>query len=342
MKRILLPLLQTAITLFLLWWIFRDPTKRASMAEAIKTADFIWLIPGIVAVGMAFLLQTERWRQLLKVQGIHLTWLRTWRITMIGGFFNLFLLGATGGDVVKIFYAIKEAGSKKTAALLSVLVDRMIGLIALVAVTVFVCSLRWSELMSHPFTQAMMGTLFFVMGGMVGMIVAGFVVDRFHLSRFIPSWLPMHGKIMELSQAFSIYARDLKVLLVTIGLSIPAHFCNFLAYYFAARAFGSFAGKGGVMDIFSVMPMINTIAALPISLSGVGVREQLFEKSFAALFGTPASLAVMISMTGFMITVFWGLIGGLIYLLHRPTGGVKISEMEDAVDSLEKSIENQA
>jgi len=342
MKRILLPILQTAITLFLLWWIFRDPTKRASMAEAIRTADFIWLLPGVVAVGIAFLLQTERWRQLLKVQGIHLTWLRTWRITMIGGFFNLFLLGATGGDVVKIFYAIKETASKKSAALLSVLVDRMMGLVALVAVTIFICSFRLNELLAHPFTQAMMGTLALIMGGMLGMIIFGFLVDRLNLSRFIPTWLPMHGRIMEVSQAFSVYARDLRVLAITFALSVPAHFCNFLAYYFAARAFGAFAGKGGVMDIFSVMPMINTIAALPISLSGMGVREGLFEKAFNELFGTPASLAVMISMTGFLITVFWGLMGGIVYLLHRPEGGVKISEMEEEVESLEKTIENQA
>ena len=135
MKRILFTSLQVAITLLLLWWIFRDPEKRARMAGALRAADYLWLIPGVLSIGCAFLFQTERWRLLLGVQGIHLGWWRTFRVYLIGAFFNLFLLGATGGDIVKIYYAMRETSSKKTAALLSVLVDRMVGMLALVAIT---------------------------------------------------------------------------------------------------------------------------------------------------------------------------------------------------------------
>ena len=72
MKRIFFTSLQIGITAFLLWWIFRDPAKRTQMVEALKTADYLWLIPGVVSLGCAFLLQTERWRRLLSVQEINL------------------------------------------------------------------------------------------------------------------------------------------------------------------------------------------------------------------------------------------------------------------------------
>jgi uncharacterized membrane protein YbhN (UPF0104 family) len=170
----------------------------------------------------------------------------------------------------------------------------------------------------------------------------GFIVDRFHLAHKLPKWLPLHAKIVEFASAFSIYARDARVMALTFGLSIPAHLLNFLAFYFAARAFGAFAQPTGVLDIFSVLPIVNTIAALPISLSGVGVREQLFYDMFNSLFGTPESLAVMISITGFMMTVFWALIGGVVYLFYRPSGGLHLKEVEEEVEAVEESIENQA
>lgn len=342
MKKVLLSTLQIGITVFLLWWIFKDPTKRAQMAEALKTAELLWLIPGVLAVGLAFLLQTQRWRLLMAVQGIHMAWWRAFRVFLIGAFFNLFLLGATGGDIIKIFYAMQETASKKSAALLSVLVDRMMGLVAMVAVTIVLCSFRLDLLLAHPVTKALFGTLILIMGGSIGLILFGFVVDRFHLAHKLPKWLPLHAKIIELSSAFSIYTRAPKTLAATFGLSLPAHILNFLAFYFAARALGTFAGIGGFVDIMSVLPIILTIAALPISLSGLGVREQLFENVFNELFKTGEGVAPMISLLGFMIIVFWGIVGGMVYLAYRPSGGLHIKEVEEQVESVEESIENQA
>lgn len=340
MKRILLPIIQAAITIFLLWWIFRKPETRANMAQALKTAEFVWLIPGLISVGIACLLQTERWRLLMKVQGISLGWLRTLRVYMIGLFFNLFLLGATGGDIVKIFYTMRETATKKSAAFLSVVVDRMMGLLALVAIMAVLGSIRFPDLMKLP--VYITGTVALVMSAMTGVVIAGFLVDRFHLAHKLPSWLPLRAKIVEFATVFSVYARDMKVMGITFALSIPAHLLNFLAFYFAARAFGAFKQASGVMDFFTVMPLINTFTALPISLSGFGVREGLFTDIFYKLFGTPEAMAVMISITGFMMTVFWALVGGAIYLVYRPTGGIHLKEVEEEVEAVEESIEKQA
>lgn len=342
MKKIILTCIQIGITVGLLFWIFSDSKKNAEMLAALHTANLIWLLPGVMSVGLAFLFQTQRWRLLLKVQGIDMGWWRTLRVYLIGAFFNLFLLGSTGGDVVKIFYAMRETSSKKGAALLSVLVDRMMGLVALVALAIVLFSLRWNLLMSSPITQGLLGTLAIIMGGSLGLIVFGFVVDRLKLADKLPGWLPLREKIIELSVAFSTYARTPKVLAAAFLCSLPAHCLNFLAYFFAARAFGVFAGWSGLCDILSVQPIISTITSLPASLSGVGVREGLFQKIFTTLFGTSESVAVMISLTGFLMTVFWGLIGGLVYLAYRPSGGIHIKEVEEQVSTVEESIEKRA
>jgi len=341
MKRIVLTTIQILVTLGLLYLVFHDPHKRAQMAAALKTADYVWLIPSALSVGAAFLLQTQRWRLLLRVQGVDMGWWRTVRVYFIGAFFNLFLPGNTGGDLVKIFYAMRETASKKSGALLSVLVDRMMGLVALVAVASVLCSLRFPLINSHPATRALLGTLVLILGGSFALVVAGFLVDRFHLAKKIPHWLPLHAKIVDLSAAFSIYARDPKVLGATFGLSVPAHLLIFLSIYFVAQAFGILPGLGGLVDIFSVLPIINTIAALPVSVAGIGVRENLFQQIFLDLFGTPESVAAMVSLTGFLMQVFWGLIGGAIYMMYRPSGGLHLKEMEEEVAEIEETIEEQ-
>lgn len=338
MKRFLLPVIQAVVTIGLLWWIFRDPAKNRLMLGALKDADVLWLVPGIAGIGIAFLLQTQRWVMLLAVQDIRMGWWRAWRIVMVGAFFNLFLLGATGGDVIKIFYAMRETASKKSAAFLSVLVDRIIGLLALIAVTGVICALSFGALTAHPVTATLLGSLTVILGGSLAVVVAGFVVDRLQLAHKLPSWLPLHAKIVEMASAFSIYTRDWRTLLATFAISLPAHVLIFAAYYFAARAF---TNSLSLMNVFTVMPIINTITALPISLSGVGVREQLFQQMFATLFGTPENIAVLVSLAGFFMTMVWSLVGGCIYLVYRPSG-VHLSDIEKEVGAVEEGIEREA
>jgi hypothetical protein len=81
---------------------------------------------------------------------------------------------------------------------------------------------------------------------------------------------------------------------------------------------------------------------LPISLSGIGVREQLFQNVLSSLFGISKGLAVMISVTGFLMVVFWGLVGGCVYLVYRPSGGLHVNEMQEQIEAVEESIENKA
>jgi hypothetical protein len=67
----------------------------------------------------------------------------------------------------------------------------------------------------------------------------------------------------------------------------------------------------------------------------------LFQKVLSILYGTPESLAVMISITGFLMVVFWGLVGGCVYLVYRPTGGLRLDEVQDEVQAIEGSIEDK-
>ena len=155
------------------------------------------------------------------------------------------------------------------------------------------------------------------------MIAFGFCVDRFHLAHKLPHWLPMRGTDRRAFHGFlDVRARSQGCSLSPSDSPFRPTCASFSPSTSRRAPSASFPGIGGMIEILAVLPIILTIASLPISLSGVGVREGLFQNVLASLFGTPESLAVMISITGFLIVVFWGLVGGCVYLVYRPTGGL--------------------
>ena len=338
-----MPLLQATVTLLLLWWIFHDPTKRHQMLVALENANLWWLVPGAISFGLVLVCGTMRWHLLLSVQEIGLSWGRTWQLLMIGMFFNLFLLGSTGGDLLKTFYAMREVPHKKTAVFLSIVVDRVVGMFSLMMVTLVICLFSFSTLWETPVTRGLLSTVAIVFGGFLVMLILSFILNHFHLWKRLPKGMPGHQFLVDVATAFSSYARDGRSLGLAFLISIFLNLFLFGSAVFAAYAFGALPGAPGAGPMISVMPIVNTISALPISLSGVGVREGLFETLLNTLYATPKSLAVLISLTTFVLTVFWSLMGGIVYLFYRPSriGEFSINEMEQQVDFVEQVLEEK-
>jgi glycosyltransferase 2 family protein len=89
------------------------------------------LIAAVVSAGIPAILGITRWQWILHVQGLDVKYSRLFSISFIGLFFNAFMLGSTGGDVIKAWYVAHETHHKKAEAIATVVVDRLIGLLAL-------------------------------------------------------------------------------------------------------------------------------------------------------------------------------------------------------------------
>ena len=341
MKKHILTAIQLLITAGLLWWIFRNPDQNQKLLVALDTANLWWFLPGLVAIGAGLLIQVERWRILLRVQGIVVSFSRALRIILVGMFFNLFLIGATGGDIVKIFLILREAPHKKAGALLSVFIDRIVGLLALAAISAAMILFHWDSLISHEFTKWVVVAVAIILGGSLGFVLVAWLVDRLHLTSRLPQWLPARARIAEAATAFAQYARSGKSVTLAFLLSIPSHFLFFSTFYFGAKAFRSGLE---LSNLFCVSPIVSTVTALPISVGGAGVRETLFIEILGGLYSTPESIATLISLSGFMMTVFWSLVGGAIYLVYRSTNHdlPHMADMEGAVETLEHEVEANA
>src|SRR5947209_13947873 len=344
MKKILLGLFQLVVTIAVLYWVFHDPGKRDQMVIALKLADYRW-----VAIAIAVYLVVEiaaflRWQILLKVQGINLSLPRVGGLSLIGMFYNQFLPGGTGGDIIKSYLLLKETSAKKAGALLAVVFDRLIGLVALVAITVTLLSLRFDLLSRTSETRQLLWILLFLLGSSIAALLTSFIVSGFNLFHLLPHKFPGREKLIEVSAAYHLYARHWIATFVAFGASLGAHLATFTTFLCVAYAFNvpsAFPEGVKVLDFFAVLPIERTITALPISFGGLGLREQILQVMLHNVCHASFAVSKLIGTMGFLIIFFCCVPGGIVYFFYKPSGEarhVRMREMEDEVATLEHEI----
>lgn len=302
-----LPLvLQSLVSVGFLVWIFTQPGLRTQAWQVISTADRSWLLIGFLIAGACCLVGVVRWGIFLHLLGIRIGAWEVLRLSFIGLFFNNFLVGAVGGDAVKVVW-LSARGHLKTRALLSVLMDRMSGLGALVIGSLFFMLMRLDWLRQSATVSTLMTWIFVYLAVVVFLTVISFVGIKFRgPDRLLPQGFPGRENLRDFTDAYMLFLTGWRQTLVASLLSGVILVGHFLTFYCSARAFGV---NIPVMDFFAFMPAVDIIAALPISLGGLGVREQLFATIMGDLCGVPLAQAVSISLGGALLSMVWGLFG---------------------------------
>ncbi len=339
MKRAVVTIVQIAITVGVLAYLLRSPEKRAEMGRALMAADRAWLVAGFLAYGVVEFLVAVRWDTLLRVQGIFLSRARLTKLTLIGLFFSFFTPGGTGADVVRAYYLLKEAPGKGPAAVLSVLIDRVVGLFAVIALGAVMIAWQWTWLTSTAETRQFVLSSLVILG--VGIAAVGFsaVLSGFGWVHRLPPKFPFRDKIAELALAFNQYGHAWRASLNALISSLVCHLGYFYVFYCAGRAFASPGVRvPTLVEMFAVMPVVNTIISLPIGMNGLGVREVLFQSFFSKLAGVSEGVAVLTSSTGFLLTAVWGVVGGLLYVFYRPSEHARLREISAKMAALEHEV----
>jgi len=340
MKKTILTIIQVVVTVGILCWVFHDHDQRAKMAHALSLAvqrpsGRLWLLAGFGCYGIVEILAALRWYLLLRVQKVILPLWRLVALFMLGIFFNMFMPGGTGGDVLKIYFLIKEIPDKKKEGLLAVLMDRLIGLLGLIMVASIIIALQYHWLKTAPYARHATWVLMLILVAGLGGIAFSFIISGFRLASKLPARMPMRDKLIDVSDAYNAYARAWPASLLAIFGSFGVHLCSFSVYVCAARALNIDVSTGALL---TVMPIILTICALPISVGGTGVREMLFPNLLTPLCGVAGPVAIALSLTGFMLTAAWGGIGGIIYLLYRPSEHTKLRDVPKEIEELEHEV----
>ncbi len=297
---------------------------KPSMPRAFREMDPGGLLKALLFFSLGMATVITRWWRLLHVVGCTTTWFNSCRLTFLGMFFNLVVPGLTGGDVIKGLIVAHENPGKRADALVSVGVDRLIGIIALAGMAMVVILLVGAE-----FAELRLPVLAFLLAGILGALVYVNKTLR-SLVRFdaLLAKLPLGDKLKSLDDALLTYGRRPGELLFAAAISLLNHVL--VAFGFVALG-GAFQVTGAsVLDYFVIVPVGNMVSALPLAPGGWGLGEAIYKFLFEMV-GADGGLGVAVSVTFRLCMLLFGLIGGVFLLLPSQRRELHESE-EDTAD----------
>jgi len=304
-------LLRVAVSVGLLTLIIQRVPWRG-IGQTLREANPVWLLGAILLAGVQVGFASLRWQALLRAQEIAFSLGETMRLTLIGHFFNAFLPGSTGGDLVRIYYAVRLVPKQKAAASLSVLYDRFVGVVVLLFIGSGLCFPLYPILSKSSLVlEVLLAFVLVALGIFLVALLAWLLPSllRRRSFRLLESHAPFHRLLEELSHALRRFAADPNATGRAALFSFASHGSTFGFAWFAATAlqlpipFWSLAG---------ILAVVSVLDAIPISISGLGVREGLLVLFFQPL-GLASAQAVTFSLLFFGTTLFWSFVGGIVY-----------------------------
>ncbi|HEX8325324.1 MAG TPA: lysylphosphatidylglycerol synthase transmembrane domain-containing protein [Tepidisphaeraceae bacterium] len=308
-----------------------QPRVQQGIRTMLRNADSEKLAWALIVAPLPFLFTTIRWRRLLGVLGIALTFGRAFVLNMVGAFYNTFMPGSTGGDVLKAYYAARHAPDHKTGAVMSVVVDRVLGLITLILLGGTMAGLQWARAAdpNDPVTRACrrvaLGAVAILVMAAVGLLLLYTPVVRRQITRvdrFAKS--AAFGHLRKIMHVMHAYRQRPGLIAWAILITLPVHLTTIVSAMLAGQAFGLPLSAG---YYFIVVPVVVLAGAIPISPQGVGVMEA-FAYYFTRQQGATLNQALALTLSIRLVAVFWNLVGGLFVLrggYHAPT----VAEQED-------------
>jgi uncharacterized protein (TIRG00374 family) len=312
-KRWLLVLLQTAVTVGLLAFFFRDAEFRADVLKGLRNANPGWLVLGVAIAGVENLLGVFRWRIFLRMLSIEVPFWKSFQVCLVALFCNTFLLGAAGGDLVRAAYLIRR-GANKTDSLLSVMLDRISGLGALILYTCILAAIG-REWLSHSPTAVLAIQLVIAYQIVcAGLILASLYLATHGFTERPPRWAPFPELLRKMGAGYAKMAYQWGSSLRASGLSLIMLAGYFAVFYCSARAFRL---DISFLHLSTIMPIVDVVSALPISIGGLGVREHTFAKLLGELVHATEATAFSVSLIGYLLNTSWGLAGAAILPLFK-------------------------
>ena len=313
-------MLKLAGTAIFLWWALSRFDDKESLVENFKLAlrSPLWVAAGIGFAFISLLASALRWFLILRAQSIHEPFLYIFRLTLYGSFFNIASLGGAAGDAAKIIFLCRRVPGKKVGITVSIMVDHIVGFVS--SGVIFLVSTWGFGIIDRAGdgggSAAFIAATWFQAAGIVGILFSILSCSPVMLSwgrRHLPS-ITNNRWVDAITSVLDLYRTGWKHACFALLASFVLSASFYLTFYAGIRALDQPVGAPTIM---AVMPIVDVITALPISVSGLGVRERAFDFLIGKLTGIPTDTAVTASLIGFLFTLFWSLVGGLVFIIAR-------------------------
>lgn len=321
MKKFVAPIAKIGISVALLgflgWKASRDPNLPALIRG---DKDWLMLALALLAVLAAVLITILRWHLLLRTLGLQFTLRESLRSGFMGYLFNLLPLGLAGADAVKAGFLIHRNPTRKTEAIATVIIDRVIGLYALLVVAGGAAMLLDFDALSFKSEDDKLRTVLLCRiaqyVGLASTVIFGLMLipgatnlqlwDRLeHVAGVGPILKKLVGAMRTFRQASGR-------LLLAVAMSFAVHTFYVGMVYLVGRGLCSPQPPLGSHFVFTPISMI--AGALPIGTLEATLNGLYYVFSPP---GVPDSQGLMIAVTYRLLQISVATIGVFYYLAGR-------------------------
>ena len=304
-------ILKIVISVGLLVMLVRQTDTTALLAR-FQQMDARWMLAALGLYALMVVLTAWRWKVLLKTQGVKPSLATLTESLLVATFFNNFLPSNIGGDVVRIADTSSLLGSR-TAATSVVLVDRVLGLVALIVVAACGSAGAAAIGVEMPGNTSMWLALAGVVGVATPAILRPTLVPRLlvPLRVFKPDWVD--ERLDRIAQLLEKLNDRRHSLLVAFGSAILIQVIIVVFHQAVAIGLGI---PLPFMYAFVMVPASLLVQMVPLSINGFGVREAVFTYFFARL-GLSVEAALALSLVSVGLIILFSITGGLLFLFRR-------------------------
>jgi uncharacterized protein (TIRG00374 family) len=275
--------------------------------------DLRLLALGVLTFQFSLLLTYVRWYLLVRVIEPRFRLRSTMLLGFIGYVFNLVIPGAVGGDFIKAAYLVRMH-IKKTQAVASMVIDRILGLLGLFVLASLAGAAIWTgapspsvqKLIVAAWTMTLLAFLLLV-------CVFGQVITRFISRSKRPGHSRLAGIVTELRAMSTTYRRRLDVVVAALLLSVVGHALNVVAFYLISKMLYAGSLTTTLSQHFLMVPLTLFTMVVPIPFGALGVSEGVGDQ-LGRLVGHPGGA---LAMLGFRVLMYaCGLISFCVYLAN--------------------------
>jgi len=266
--------------------------------------DFGMVGWAFVMFGPALFLMAVRLRLLLAAGGVTVPFFTLVRLHYLGFFFNTFMPGGAGGDIIKAVYLSRHSPRKAEAATM-VLIDRVVGLFGLLIMAGGVVLVDYRDL--HGIA-VQVGTISLVLTASFVLFFSATFRRLVRLEMLIAR-LPRADVIARVDAA--LYGlRDRKGTLASaLALTVGLQLLEVIGVSFAGRAVG--IHRASFAHYLAFVPIGYLFNALPLSFGGIGLMEGAYLKLFHDAGVATATQGFMLGVLARLVVIAWSLVGAL-------------------------------
>jgi uncharacterized protein (TIRG00374 family) len=304
-------LVRVGVSAALLYFVLRS-IDLGAFWERVRGMNPAWLILALLAYAGQQMIGVWRWDRLLRAQHVEVKKRTLAESIWVSMFFNNFLPSNIGGDVVRIKDTAPAAGSK-TLATTVILVDRALGLTALLVVAAVGAFAAWLTGVYVPGARWLwLGCLVLVGSAILVIAMPDFVGHLLAPVRALNKpWVTERAQRLE--EAVMRFGKAPSVLAGAFGAAIVVQVSVVAFYLLTAKGLSVPLPMllGAVL-----IPVSLAVQMAPISINGFGVREAVFAFFFRR-FGLPPDAAVALSLVSTGMVMGLSLVGGLLFVRRR-------------------------